>query len=239
MSSKIGVLFMKIKEKEEARRLRKEDGMSINDISTKLRVAKSSVSLWVRDVKLSEDQINRLLSKNPIFNNQMEGAKARKDNALLNRKKFQDYGASMAEEIKCSRDLFLAGCMLFWAEGSKNKNIIEFVNSDPIMINIFMKFLRVCLSIKDEDIKISINCYVNNNLMYDEIEKFWLKETNLSKDNFNKATINNTPKSSSGNKKNKLIYGVCKIRVSNTEKVQNIFGAINKYTSSNDYKWIN
>lgn len=46
---------MKAREKHEARELRKA-GHSVKEICTLLRVAKSSVSLWVRD-GLSEDEI--------------------------------------------------------------------------------------------------------------------------------------------------------------------------------------
>ena len=45
----------KTKEKEEARALRR-DGSSIKEIAESLNVAQSSVSVWVRDIKLSHDQ---------------------------------------------------------------------------------------------------------------------------------------------------------------------------------------
>jgi transposase len=46
-------------EKEEARKLRKE-GMSILAISKKLKVSKSSASLWCRDIELTLEQSIRL-----------------------------------------------------------------------------------------------------------------------------------------------------------------------------------
>ncbi len=42
--------------REEARRLRSEQGMAITDICKRLGVAKSSVSVWVRDIVLNEEQ---------------------------------------------------------------------------------------------------------------------------------------------------------------------------------------
>ena len=53
---------MKKDKKEEAIKLRKE-GLSLNKISEELKVAKSSVSLWVRNVELSEQQIEYLEKK--------------------------------------------------------------------------------------------------------------------------------------------------------------------------------
>lgn len=55
-----------------------------------------------------------------------------------------------------------------------------------------------------------------------------------------KITVNNKPKSSNGSRKNKLKYGVCKIRVHNTQLVQNIYGAIKYYGDIQDEElWIN
>ena len=51
---------MKIKEKLEARRLRKEEGRSIKTIARILGVSSGSVSYWVRDISLTSDQIASL-----------------------------------------------------------------------------------------------------------------------------------------------------------------------------------
>ena len=48
---------MKLKEKEESRRLRSE-GLSITRIAKQLNVGKASVSYWVRDIVLTEEQKN-------------------------------------------------------------------------------------------------------------------------------------------------------------------------------------
>ena len=53
---------MKLKEKKLARKLRKL-GYSINEICKKARLAKGSVSLWVRDIKLTPGQKRRLSEK--------------------------------------------------------------------------------------------------------------------------------------------------------------------------------
>lgn len=53
---------MKTVEKSAARALRQQ-GYSINEITAKLGVAKSSVSIWVRDIKLTHNQASRLSSK--------------------------------------------------------------------------------------------------------------------------------------------------------------------------------
>lgn len=49
-------------ERAEARRLRAE-GMSVRDIAARLGVAKASVSVWVRDVALTDAQHSALRDK--------------------------------------------------------------------------------------------------------------------------------------------------------------------------------
>src|SRR5436190_1604291 len=44
---------MKTREREEARRLRREEGRSIREIEELLGVARSTASLWVRDIPLT------------------------------------------------------------------------------------------------------------------------------------------------------------------------------------------
>ena len=54
---------MKTEERFLARQLRKEEGLSIGKIASRLGVSKSSVSLWVRDIELTNEQWNRLQAK--------------------------------------------------------------------------------------------------------------------------------------------------------------------------------
>ena len=51
---------MKKEEQKEARRLRKKYGFSLGKISKILNVSKGSVSLWVKDIKLTKTQKNVL-----------------------------------------------------------------------------------------------------------------------------------------------------------------------------------
>lgn len=50
---------MKTEQREAARELRRQ-GRSVNEIVRELGVAKSSVSLWVRDVELTAEQQHEL-----------------------------------------------------------------------------------------------------------------------------------------------------------------------------------
>jgi transposase len=66
---------MKTREQEEAQRLRREEGLSVREIQRRLNVAKSSVSLWVRDVPLTAEQLERLRRSNGRHPRQLKAAK--------------------------------------------------------------------------------------------------------------------------------------------------------------------
>ncbi len=56
---------MKSKEHDEARSLR-TSGLSLNAIRQRVGVSKSSVSKWVRDIELTEEQIRQLQDTHAI-----------------------------------------------------------------------------------------------------------------------------------------------------------------------------
>jgi hypothetical protein len=44
--------------------------------------------------------------------------------------------------------LHQAGCMLYWAEGSKARNTLKFANSDRQMVRFFRHFLTDALGVR-------------------------------------------------------------------------------------------
>lgn len=82
------------------------------------------------------------------------------------------------------RELFLVGAALYWAEGSKKNRRTEFANSDPGMINLFIRWLKECLHINHED----IYCHVSINEDHKErikvVEKHWSEITGISLSDF-------------------------------------------------------
>ena len=127
---------------------------------------------------------------------------------------FQEEGREAARR---GDPLHRTGCMLYWAEGAKSRNMIKFVNSDANMISVFRRFLIESLEVDAERICFSINVYTNNGLGIAEIEDHWLGILDLPRACARKHTLNHMPTSSSGRARNKLRYGVCTLVVHNTE----------------------
>jgi hypothetical protein len=62
--------------------------------------------------------------------------------------------------------------MLYWAEGSKTRNVAALTNSDPEVLRLYLRFLRECHSVADEKVALTVHCYVTNGLSADEIVRW-------------------------------------------------------------------
>ncbi|HEU6443997.1 MAG TPA: hypothetical protein VFL61_02955, partial [Gaiellaceae bacterium] len=124
---------MKTKERAEARRLRRI-GWSVREIEHHLGVSRSSVSLWVRDIRLTEEQLAELHRRSATSPGQRAGAAA---NAVLGRDRRRGYQVEGRTRARIGDRLHLAGCMLYWAEGDKGRDSVRLANSDPALLGLF------------------------------------------------------------------------------------------------------
>ena len=129
--------------------------------------------------------------------------------------------------------------MLYWAEGAKDRNCLQFANSDPAMMAFFLRFLRTRFDIRTEDVTFSLNVYTDGGRSVDEIEAFWIELLDLSRECVRKHTLNHFPTSSSGMRTNKLPNGVCMLRVKRSTRIlQHIYGAIQEYSGIDRPEWL-
>ena len=128
--------------------------------------------------------------------------------------------------------------MLYWAEGSKDRNAAIFSNSDPRMIRFFRRFLTERLDVPPNRLSVRLNVYTGNGLSIEEIETYWLKALDLPRSCLRKHTLNHLPTSSSGKKLNKLPYGVCTLALYDTRIAQHIYGAIQEYADFDEPCWL-
>jgi hypothetical protein len=128
--------------------------------------------------------------------------------------------------------------MLYWAEGSKRRNGIQFTNSDPKMLVLFRRFLTESLAVERDEIVLTLNVYTSNGLTIEEIERHWLELLDLPATAVRKHTLNHMPTSSSGRATNKLPYGVVTLSVHSTWMVQHIYGAIQEYAGFDEPDWL-
>lgn len=225
---------MKSDKKIQAIHLRKQ-GIAITIIAKQLGVSKSSVSNWVRDIVLSKEQIDILQDKSKRYKNALLGAKSKRESGLYNRINFQNSGREKARELNW---LHVAGCMLYWGEGSKKRHSCIITNSDAELLKFFLHFLYECYNVNSAQIRATVYAHTTENSI-DKIESFWQKELNLPKTCFCKSIQNQTSVASKNKKlKNCLPFGTVSLAIHSTEIVQSIFGAIQEYCGNNDPKFL-
>jgi hypothetical protein len=219
---------MKREVREKARELRRR-GMSVGAIAKAVGASKGSVSVWVRDIELTEEQKAALKRCQHRWGAQNKGAQANRSKHLEKRKAYQEAGRARARE---GSPLHLAGCMLYWAEGAKKRNHLYFVNSDSNMLQLFIRFLRDELKVDDSDIALYIHCHNADDIK--RIQQYWTDVLQLPSSCLRKAQV----KKGSDTRRNILTHGVCGIAVNRTELVMHIFGAIQEYGGFDNPDWL-
>lgn len=178
----------KFKEKERAIKLRKR-GFSYSEILGKVPVTKSTLSLWLRSVGLAKKQKQRLTEKR--LAGALIGAQAKRNQRLVITKQIKDEAKSKIGKIS-NRELWLIGTALYWAEGTKQKETnpsqkTRFSNSDPVMIKIFLRWLRKVCKIPLKDLYFEI--YIHKNANIEGAKKYWSCVLKLPKENFQKIRL--------------------------------------------------
>jgi len=226
-------------EYREARRLRRDQGMPMKRIAARVGVSIGTVHAWTRDIELRADQKWRNLHGPRGPANPAHVAARAATWRKRNRAKRLAYQREGRARARDGDPLHMAGCMLYWAEGKKNRNRVQLVNSDMDMVRFFCRFLRTCFDLGPEEFRVALNFYTGNGISIQEIERRWLAALDLPHSSLNKHTINAFPTSSSGRKKNRLPYGVCTLTVTrSTRIVQHICGAIQEYVGSDEPRWL-
>jgi hypothetical protein len=206
----------------------------MKEIARLLGVSLSSVSYWVRDVPLTLEQRAELLRRMSA-NGRSAAAAGRSVAARKIRLAYQDCGRRHAKR----RDLLhVAGCMLYWAEGSKDRNSVQFVNSDLAMVRFFVRFLRANYDVADGAFRVDCNLFADHLERQRDIEQFWLDALGLPQACLRKSKVNVYSKYSEKKRQNRLPYGTVRVCVHRTEIVQNIYGAIQEYGGFERPEWL-
>jgi hypothetical protein len=172
--------------KFKARSMR-SGGESIKVIAKKLSVSSGTVSLWCRDVKLSQKQLRELERRahDPNYGKRLENSLKQQKIRIEKTKRLFEEGISQVGKLN-KRELFLAGIALYWAEGFKSDSQAGFCNSDPNMIKFFLTWLKTCFGYKNSDFRLRVGLNESFRDKTNEIEDFWARLTIIDKENFQK-----------------------------------------------------
>lgn len=223
--------------RKRARNLRRK-GWSLGEISLKMKIPKNTISSWVRDIQLTNQQTKRIKEKIAS-----SGVVGRPLAIEVNRKKIEQWKEDTRNSVKHFENIFLnnpelgklACGLLYLCEGSKypSTRCLVFGNSDPWIIRCFINLLRNSFNIDEKKLRCRIMFRYDQNLQ--ELNKYWSNITRIPLHNFYKSKPDSRTKGKSTLKDN--YKGICAVHYLSTNlqfKLQSIGEIIIKSGAGGD-----
>lgn len=165
----------------------RRNGFSLSEISRRLNIAKSTSSLWLKNVEVSTRGKMRL--KKAVVSSRLKYIKTIQIKRELARKQYLSVALQKLKQIQFKDVDYQIYCsLLYWAEGGKfTDNHLEFTNSDPNMIKAFLNFLRRGFEIDETNLR--INIHINGYHNKHDLKTFWQKVTRIPLSQFNKSYL--------------------------------------------------
>ena len=113
-------------------------------------------------------------------------------------------------------DILLKGLGLgiYWGEGSKKtKHSLRVANTDPMLLKIFIRFLKQICNLEEHRFSYSLICF--NDTDPNIARNYWSTQLKISPEKFGKITI--IPKQGKGTYKKKSQFGVCTVQANNVK----------------------
>ncbi|MCP4965913.1 MAG: hypothetical protein GY926_11820 [bacterium] len=178
-------------------------GLTYGEIREIIPVPKGTLSNWCREVALSDLQKREIQTRTPT----QKGVP--KDTQWRRRKEIDAIRseANTYASTHMTDSFFVAGVVLYWAEGSKWRNGFALANTDARALRLFVGWVRKYLD-STAEFRLSLHLHEGN----DELaaKTHWRTELCLPGALFTKTFIK--PKGT-GHRKNQLPAGVCRVRV--------------------------
>ena len=178
-------------------------GLSLGEVAALIPMSKPTLSVWCRDVDLTEDQraairrrtgSQRGVPRDTQWRRRVEVASIRSD-------------ATAAAPELMAVPAFVGGLALYWAEGSKAKKDLAMANTDPRLLNVFIAWVREFLD-PGADFVLALHLHEGNDQV--SARSFWSTELTLDRSRYTKTYIK---PAGTGHRKNHLLHGVCRVRV--------------------------
>ena len=199
-------------ERSELGRDLRRHGLSYGEIMELISVKKSTLATWCREVKLTEDQIQEIKERRAP-----EPGIPRNTNRRRLEEIAQLRAIAREEAQTLIHDpLWIAGVVLYWAEGSKGRNQLSMANTDPRALRLFVRWIRTYV---DPSACFSLALHLHEGNDEAAARRYWRQETGLYRANFHKTFIK--PKGT-GHRKNHLKHGICTVRMRRAADAWNI-----------------
>ena len=145
-----------------------------------------------------------------------------------NKIKFEAAPPSFTLRPKPDKELGIIGAMLYWAEGYKTDKAsgIDFANSDPDMVLLFVTFLRNRYDLDQRKLHFSLFYYSDQALS--KLVGFWSKKLDAPGSQFKTHYEHPDPKTG----RRKMLYGVLHVRYFDKKLLRDVLNLIESYRSA-------
>lgn len=157
-------------------------GYSIKEIADKLHIAKSTSSLWLRDIKLNKKAQQRLLKRSLMsyYKTSLRWQIKREKEKEILRKKALEFFNGFKENERQNK---ICCSLLFWCEGSKDvKYGLRLINSSHLLIRTYLSLLRKSFKIDEKKFRVGLHLHQYHN---EKKQKgYWSKITKIPTSQF-------------------------------------------------------
>jgi hypothetical protein len=186
-------------------------GLSYGEIMDLIPVKKSTLATWCREVDVTTDQIAAIRERRA----QVPGIP--RDTNRWRREQIEQIRATAREQVPdlIKDPLWLAGTILYWAEGAKSRGRVSMANTDPRALRLFIRWTKTFLC----PAGFSLHLHLHEGNDEPAARRHWATATGLYEANFHKTFIK--PRGT-GHRKNHLEHGICTVKVRRAADAWNI-----------------
>ncbi len=178
-------MLSKVSEKQEAIRLRLL-GRSLSEIVARLGVSKSSASVWLRDVRLS-DRAQKIISQKSDTG-RLKSAETHRTQTRARLEESASLATETVADVHVDKNLSAIICaLLYWCEGEKTKNdkTLTFANSDPRLVATFLHLMRNGFELDEKKFRVCLHLHDYHK---EGVQKeFWSRVTRIPTTQFLKT----------------------------------------------------
>ena len=177
-------------------------GLSYGEIRELIEVKKSTLATWCRDIELSEAQKQAILLRTGSRRGvPMNTQRKRHEQIKQLRKEARTQALTLVEYTP-----WIAGVILYWAEGAKTNRRLEMAHTEPSALILYREWAREFHS-PEAQFRASINLHADND--EPQARAWWA--TQLELDPIGDFTKSFIKPDGTGHRKDHLPHGTCRL----------------------------
>jgi transcriptional regulator with XRE-family HTH domain len=177
----------KIAEKEAAIKLRKI-GKSLREIEKILSIPRSTLSRWLRDVRLSENQKEKLRKKwlSALAKGRLKASQVHQERRIERINKIKQEAKEFISGFTINKPLGeLIFTLFYLSEGTKRENAVVIANSNPKILKGFLNLFRYLY--QPDETKFRCCLHLRKDQSEEKLKDFWSRTLNIPKYQFHKT----------------------------------------------------